>query len=165
MFPTFVEHTWSATTRDNEVLESQIAQYLTTDKSTSSQAFSITLSRLLELLEPEPEDERNGPTQHAFKNALTFIREAERLIGHNSLRGSASLDSHGGIRVTWRVGSRELRLICPATADEQMYLYREEGDNINTIEPLTAGLLVDSMSWLSNRGQLTRTAATSFDSV
>lgn len=154
--PTFVQHTWNATSPSDVATACRQAENIATDEAVSG-PFSVTISRLMDLLDPHPEDEINGPSQHAFKSAVDIVAMAEKLIGHKSLRGSSSLDSKGGIRITWRVGDKEIRLICPATSDEPVYLYREHNDKSILDESVTPVLLARSLSWLSNRGTFTRT--------
>src|ERR1022692_2608080 len=76
----------------------------------------LDLSRLSELLGANGEDDYGvlDPTQHAFKNALDLVIGSDRFLTF-SLPGSPSVDSRGGIRITWKLSGREIRLVCPAT--------------------------------------------------
>lgn len=108
-----------------------------------------SLLRLVDLLEGSGEDEYGevGPTQHAFKSAYRLIDSAEKQIVANTT-GSPCVDSLGGIRVTWKLGDREVRLICPATNNDAVYLYHQSEAEHLVSREVTAKLLADKLLWL-----------------
>lgn len=95
----------------------------------SSRDITVTLKRLIALLEEDETDEYGTlqPTQSAFKPAMRLVVEAYEVMGDRFPRASASTDEHGGIRLTWSKlePECEVRLVCPAYADRQAYLYHE----------------------------------------
>jgi uncharacterized protein YuzE len=70
----------------------------------SSRDITVTLKRLIALLEEDETDEYGilQPTQFAFKLAMRLVVEAYEVMGDSFPRASASTDEQGGIRLTWR---------------------------------------------------------------
>jgi len=109
-----------------------------------------TLSRLVDLLaEDEDEDDYGptSPTRHAFKVAFWLVRGAHRLTALR-ISGSPSVDSLGGIRLTWKYADRELRLVCPSSRAEQAYLYKQSEFRNSAIHGVTSPILAEELSWL-----------------
>src|SRR5436309_326525 len=124
MFPTFLNagNTWNGT-RPNEVF---LRNHEATQEQCADDASPVadTLTRLLDLLDEHGNDDYGviDPTQYAFKSAFKLVRLAQQKMVLR-VAGSASVDSLGGIRITWRRNGREIRLVCPASQTEQIYLY------------------------------------------
>lgn len=116
----------------------------------SSSDITVTLKRLIDLLEEDESDEYGilQPSQSAFKLAMRLIIEAYEAMGDSFPRASASTDEQGGIRLTWsKLESEcEVRLVCPANA-EQPYLYHELGDIYTVERDITASILVQWLEW------------------
>ncbi|MCC5637593.1 hypothetical protein LC593_17455 [Nostoc sp. CHAB 5844] len=126
-----------------------VAQSAKSDRSD----ITVTLKRLVALLEEDETDEYGilQPSQYAFKLAMQLVIDAYETMGvgaarrrHRFLRASAATDEHGSIRLTWskRSPECEVRLVCPATAEQQAYLYHEMGDNYAVERDVTASMLV-----------------------
>ena len=76
-------------------------------------------------------------------------------------KASASTDEFGSIRLTWSklspecvdalyaTSRREVRLVCPASSEQQTYLYHEVGDNYAVERDVTASVLVQWLEWLN----------------
>jgi hypothetical protein len=113
----------------------------------------VSLSRLLTLLEDNGEDDYGviGPSQFAFLKAFRMVADAISIAGED-FASSPSVDSEGGIRVTWRRGDRTVKLICPATRDKPVYVYYSSpaGNSLLT-ENVNASLLAGRFLWLINR--------------
>lgn len=60
-----------------------------------------------------------------------------------------STDEQGGIRLTWSKLEPEcqVRLVCPARADRQAYLYHELGDAYAVEQNVKASVLVHWLEW------------------
>ena len=114
-----------------------------------------TLSRLLDLLDEHGEDDYGplDPTQYSFKSAFKLVRAAQRHMLER-LAGSPSVDSLGGIRITWRREDREVRLICPAGRAEQIYIYQQSERRNQAIHGVTPAILADKLSWLVSGGDI-----------
>ena len=113
----------------------------------------MTLKRLIALLEEDETDEYGilQPSQSAFKLAMRFIVEAYEAMGDSFPRASASTDEKGGIRLTWSKlePECEVRLVCPADAEQQVYLYHELGKTYAVEQSVTASNLVQWLEWLN----------------
>jgi hypothetical protein len=119
----------------------------------SSSPITITLKRLVALLELDETDEYGilQPSQAAFKLAMQFVVETYDVMGDRFPKASASTDEQGGIRLTWSKlePECEVRLICPAEADQKPYLYHELGDDYAVVREVTVGSLLQWLSWLN----------------
>lgn len=115
----------------------------------SSSDITVTLKRLIDLLEEDESDEYGilQPSQSAFKLAMLLVIEAYEVMGDSFPRASASIDEQGSIRLTWSKleSEYEVRLVCAANA-EQPYLYLELGDTYALQRDINASILVQ---WLS----------------
>ncbi|HSU59683.1 MAG TPA: hypothetical protein VLI55_10250 [Bryobacteraceae bacterium] len=113
----------------------------------------VSIQRLIGLLDERGEDDYGqiGPSQLAFKNALTFLLAAISLVGED-IPSSPVVDSEGGIRITWRRGNKQVKLICPATRDAEVYVYysspRGNGLSNQGVTPL---VLAQRLDWLTER--------------
>jgi hypothetical protein len=119
----------------------------------SSSPITVTLKRLVALLEEDEADEYGvlQPSQAAFKLAMRFIVEAYDVMGESFPKASASTDEQGSIRLTWsKIESDcEVRLICPAHHDQQAYLYHELGNNYAVEREVTVSILLLWLEWLN----------------
>jgi hypothetical protein len=119
----------------------------------SSSNITVTLKRLVALLEEDETDEYGilQPSQPAFKLAMRLILDTYEVMGDFFPRASTSTDEQGGIRLTWSKQSleREVRLVCPASAEQQAYLYYENGGNYGLERDVTASILVQWLEWLN----------------
>jgi hypothetical protein len=118
-----------------------------------SSPITVTLKRLLALLEEDDTDEYGvlQPSQAAFKLAMGFIIEAYDVMGDRFPKASASTDEQGGIRLTWSKlePECEVRLICPAHTDQQAYLYHDLGNDYAVEREVTVSILLQWLEWLS----------------
>jgi hypothetical protein len=69
----------------------------------SSSPITVTLKRLVALLEEDETDEYGvlQPSQAAFKLAMRLVLEAYDAMGDSFPKASASTDEQGSIRLTW----------------------------------------------------------------
>lgn len=119
----------------------------------SSSPITVTLKRLVDLLEENETDEYGvlQPSQTAFKLAMRFVVEAYDVMGDRFPKASASTDEEGGIRLTWSKlePKCEVRLICPAQTDQPAYLYHELGDDYAVEREVTVYILLQWLEWLN----------------
>jgi hypothetical protein len=115
----------------------------------SSSPITATLKRLVALLEEDETDEYGvlQPSQTAFKLAMHFVVETYDLMGDRFPKASVSTDEHGSVRLTWSKlePDCEVRLICPAYADQTADLYHELGSSYAVERDVTVS---DLMQWL-----------------
>jgi hypothetical protein len=112
----------------------------------------LSIRRLVALLDNGDDDEGDiGPTQYAFKTAFDLIEEAEHVVG-GRLVSSPVVDSEGGIRITWRRGDKQVKLVCPATREAPVYMYYAfpEGNDLRN-QNVTATVLAERLAWLTDR--------------
>jgi hypothetical protein len=135
--PLNFENTWTATRRASPDVVIELR--------------SLSLRRLLDLLD-ETEEDTSRVTMYAFKTAYNLIDEAERIASVGVI-SSPVVDSEGGIRVTWRIGDRQVKLICPAKrdADAPVYIYHaSNAGNALRNQNISADVLADRLAWLVN---------------
>src|SRR5437016_13044716 len=126
MFPTFVRNTWTATPPPPETFIGQSARAALPQACVTD--LPVSLSRLVDLLYENGEDDYGqvGPSQFAFKTAFRMVERAERRAG-GAFSASPVVDAEGGVRVSWRKGDRQVKLICPATREGVTYIYHSSG--------------------------------------
>jgi len=119
----------------------------------SSSPITVTLKRLVALLEEDDADEYGvlQPSQAAFKLAMRFVVEAYDAMGDRFPKASASTDEQGSMRLTWSKlePECEVRLSCPARADQQAYLYLELGNDYAVEREVTVTILLQWLEWLN----------------
>lgn len=155
MFPTFILQEWSGTlpsAHARSIREIEfICQSVQTDAPESS--WALTMERLVALLDEDEDDEYGvlAPTPTAFQTALKLVRGAQALASAPVAPASVVTDSSGGVRLTWRVGLSEVRLVCPASADEHVYSYEKIGELAPVVvsENLTGEHLARALATLS----------------
>ena len=85
-------------------IQANVLEFMTVAQSAkpSSSDITVTLKRLVALLEEDETDEYGilQPSQSAFKLAMRLVVDAYEAIGDRFPRASASTDERGGIRLT-----------------------------------------------------------------
>ena len=113
-------------------------------------AVPVSLQRLLDLLGEKGEDDYGvvDPTQFAFKTAFEFVLRAESMLGRD-VKSAPVVDSEGGIRITWRSGNGQVKLICPATPKGTIYVYESSpmGSSVHN-QNVTFATLAGRLAWL-----------------
>lgn len=120
---------------------------------TQTSGYTITLSRLGELLN-EPETDDYGiarPTSYSYNLTVDLLRDASRLTRLPVARGSVCADSEGRVRVTWRRPERELRLVVASSASDESYVYYEAGDEYGVKPICSARELAMWLDWLAGQ--------------
>ena len=117
----------------------------------------ISLLRLVKLFAGDEDGDKEDdygaitPTTFAFSTAARLIQGAIKILG-NDIASSPVVDSQGGIRVTWRCGDRQVKLVCPATNDAPLYIYQSSATG-NSVQDqnVTAEALAARLSLLTGR--------------
>jgi hypothetical protein len=119
----------------------------------SSSPITVTLKRLVSLLEEDETDEYGvlQPSQSAFKLAMQLVVDTYDVMGDRFPKASASTDEEGNIRLTWSKQERdcEVRLVCPAKADQFAYLYHELGSEYAVEREVTVQQLTQWLGWFN----------------
>ena len=117
------------------------------------QGITITLKRLVELLESEDEDDYGilKPSDYAFKTIINLVLEAHSLIGNSFPRASASTDYQGGIRLDWTSleSEREVCLVCPFSPERPVYIYHQTSDDHAVEDRISPSILVKWLEWFN----------------
>ena len=117
------------------------------------QGITITLKRILELLETEDEDDYGilKPTDYAFKTLLNLVSEAYSLMGSSFPKASASTDHEGGIRLAWTRLKPEctVHLFCPSSADQPVDIYHSTSDEYAVEDVVSVSTLVRWLEWFN----------------
>ncbi len=118
-----------------------------------SPGLTISLKRLVELLESEDEDEYGllKPSDYAFKTVMNLVLEANSLMTSNFPKASASTDHQGGIRLAWTTleSDREVCLFCPHTPEYPVDIYHVLGDEEDVENVTSASTLVKWLEWFN----------------
>jgi len=113
-----------------------------------------TLFRRLVDLVREPEFDEEGyrlqPTDYSFQSALNILSVIALLRDGKVPKAAVSTDTMGGIRVQWRKGSRQLRLIFPAEKTGYSYLYQQEGELYHLNWSPSPVELMKLLNWLED---------------
>jgi len=136
-FPQFTQNTYTASHARPEV----------------SLDLPVSLKRLFLLLGRSGQDDHGevGPDQRAFRDAVLLVSAAISRLGED-LVSSPAIDSEGGIRVTWRAGKRQVKLVCPADKKSSVYIYwsSPEGNSLRN-QNVTASVLAERLAWVRER--------------
>jgi hypothetical protein len=110
------------------------------------------LAKLVELSYGDENDDfgRLKPTTYAlFTTTLLLMRVARGLPrGVAFPHGALSTDSVGGVRIEWRNGGRNVRLVVASNPSNPHYIYYEEGEQFDVITPVSITHLRERIKWL-----------------
>jgi hypothetical protein len=130
---------------------------LPSSESRERNAASLSILRLVNLLDGNGDGEKEDdygsiiPSMFAFETAVGFVRGAIKILGEDVV-SSPVVDSQGGIRVTWKRGGRQVKLVCPATKEGSLYIYQSSaGGNSVQDQNVTAEALAARLSVLIGR--------------
>lgn len=117
------------------------------------QGITITLKRIVELLESEDEDDYGilKPSDYAFKTVMNLVLEAHSLMGNDFSRASASTDHEGGISLDWtrQETERKVSLFCPFSPDKRAYIYHQISDEYAVDYEVSASNLAKWLQWFN----------------
>ena len=117
------------------------------------QGITITLKRIVTLLESEEEDEYgiSQPTDYAFKTVMNLVLQVHSLMGNSFPRASASTDDEGGISLDWASldKERQVSLFCPFSPDKKAYIYHEKSDEYAVDYDVSTANLAHWLQWFN----------------
>jgi hypothetical protein len=99
--------------------------------------------------EPEEDDDYGParPTDFAHNLAVNLMDRAASLL-ESFPAGSACTDGVGGIRITWRKQTREIRLVLAPAPQGRSYLYEQEGEHYQITEEIAEDMVAAWLRWL-----------------
>lgn len=107
--------------------------------------YGTTLARVEQLRREDIEDDR--PSEFAYQCALNVLVEAGRELGLKFPRASASVGPNRGLRITWSLAAKEVRLICGGTPANRSYIYSESGPNHGVDHTVNGDQLAQHLRW------------------
>lgn len=124
--------------------------------------FDITLKRLLELKEIDPdldendEDEIYYPSDYAFSGAIQLLNEVYKILGDSFPRGYASLESRGGIDLIWnnKPLDKKVWFEFPVNNSFQTSIYYIKGNKSNLIKQPKTSFIAKLLEWLFTEDSL-----------
>jgi hypothetical protein len=122
--------------------------------------FDITLKRLLELKEIDPdfddEDEIYYPSDYAFNGAIELLNQLYQILGSAFPRGYADVESRGGINLIWNNQEldKQVRFKFPVNPNFTSSLYYRHGDNSKLIQQPDVKLMAQLLQWLFTENSL-----------
>jgi hypothetical protein len=124
---------------------------------TNPDDFMITLNRLLELTEIDPdldeeeEDEILNPSDYAVSKSVKQLSDLSELLGRSFPRGFSSLESRGGVNLIWKNQDfdKEIRVKIPVNCDFQESVYYRKGDDSELIKNPSLEKISQLLLWLS----------------
>jgi hypothetical protein len=97
------------------------------------------------LLAEEKDDPESCPTAYAIRLAVKSVVKARELLGYAGLHQTFAGDGTGGIRVEWKVGRREVRLIIPANDSGKAYIYSRNEKDSHVDFSASPGVLAETL--------------------
>jgi len=122
--------------------------------------FDITLKRLLELKEIDPdfddEDEIYYPSDYAFNGAIELLNQLYQILGSAFPRGYADVESRGGINLIWnnQDPNKKVWFEFPVNPNYQTSVYYQKDDESKLIKQPETGLIAQLLRWLVTEDSL-----------
>jgi len=124
--------------------------------------FDLTLKRLLELKEIDPdldendEDEIYYPSDYAFSHSIQLLNELYKILGDGFPRGYASVESQGGVDLIWNNQQLDKKVWFefPVNDSLESSVYYQIGDKSNLIKQPETSLIAKLLQWLLREDML-----------
>lgn len=125
--------------------------------------FDLTLKRLLELKEIDPdldendEDEIYYPSDYAFSHSIQLLNELyKKILGDGFPRGYASVESQGGVDLIWNNPQLDKKVWFefPVNDSLESSVYYQIGDKSNLIKQPETSLIAKLLQWLLREDML-----------
>ncbi len=124
--------------------------------------FDITLKRLLELKEIDPdldendEDEIYYPSDYAFSHSIQLLNELYKILGDAFPRGYASVESQGGVDLIWNNQhlDKKVWFEFPVNDSLESSVYYQIGEKSNLIKQPETSLIAKLLQWLLREDML-----------
>lgn len=118
--------------------------------------FDLTLKRLLELKEIDPdldendEDEIYYPSDYAFSGSIELLTELYEILGNAFPYGFASVESRGGVDLIWKNKTLDKQVWFKFPVDDsfQSSVYYREKDKSNLIKQPEITFIAKLLQWL-----------------
>lgn len=110
---------------------------------------SAMLTSIREIMSEELEEcDIRRPTPHSLLRVLSILLPANQMMLGELPRGAVASDTEGGIRIEWRSGEKEVRLVVSDAERQESYIYYEEGDEYDIETNPESGTLANWLRWL-----------------
>lgn len=96
------------------------------------------------------EDEETAPELAVVNWVFQSSVLSKKLLAQNWKAPRVSTDDSGGLRLSWRLGSREVRAVVPADLSAR-YLYWQKGNEYGGEPNFGSGTLYARLHWLNGR--------------
>ena len=113
----------------------------------TSRDYVISLERIEALRHESDEDDR--PTDYSYRMSLDLLKEVATDLKTEFSRAIAAVGPGRGLRVTWSLGTRQVRLICGGSPSNKTYIYIESNSEHNVDYQVTGSRLATYLRWLS----------------
>lgn len=87
------------------------------------------------------EDEEDRPSEYSLNTFNQLIRETCERLNGTIPRPVIIPDSEHGIRIAWKVGEQEVRVVVPESQNRRAYIYFRRGNHSEIDETLSANIL------------------------
>jgi hypothetical protein len=138
----------------SDLLDLLIFNFNYDNRNVINEDFSITLKRLFELQEEDPDidedDEIYYPSDYAFSGSLKLLYDLYLILGTSFPRGYASLDTRGGVNLIWKNHELDKQVWYKFSVDQSLLntVYFRQGDESRLIKKPRTILVVKLLQWL-----------------
>lgn len=100
------------------------------------------------------DDEYKKPTDYSVRMmAVILLQSVVGLEIHYPV-GDLYADGTGGLRIDWRNGEKQVRLVVPANEDRNIYIYYQNKEDFNGCYDVSGQLLKKFLGWLIDEENL-----------
>ena len=136
----------------------EVEVFILNTTTTARSNFDITLKRLLELKEIDPdfaeddEDEIYYPSDYAFNGSMELLNQLYQSLGSAFPRGYASVEGRGGVHLIWNNQEldKQVRFKFPVNPNFTSSIYYRHGDNSKLVQQPEVILIAKLLQWLVN---------------
>ncbi len=97
------------------------------------------------------DEEERPPAGHVVEQLLQLTPFAKTLLAQEWSQPWITTDGNGGLRLSWRRGTRELRAVLLADRQRERYLYWQDGPEYGAIPNFGSATLFTRLRWLNGR--------------
>ena len=97
------------------------------------------------------DEEEAPPADHVVERILELTPFAKQLLAQDWSQPWVTTDGSGGLRLSWRHGTRELRAVLLADRQRERYLYWQDGSEYGAIPNFGSATLFSRLRWLNGR--------------
>jgi len=115
--------------------------------------FTITVKRILELLDLEAEDDYGilQPTDYAFKTVMNLVLETYEIMSNSFPKAWVFTDEFGGITLEWSNRDKDcaIHLFCPANYDKKAHIYHQKDNDYAVDYEVSSSRLIHWLQWFN----------------